>query len=193
MLAGTAPPAACVAPAPGAAALLRACAVAPSLPVVVSSAALRGAAPFVAAGVAAHRVTVDDSATDTVSNFTAAWPLLTALGARHVLVLTSAGHAPRASAVAALTLGARGVGATVVPLRSGGGAAESRLRLLRDAARALLWALTGVHGGALGRLAHPERFRHLDARRRGITPVGHRLDKTQHAVLSRRSRTRAFI
>lgn len=164
MLACTAPPAACVAPAPGRAALLRACAVAPSLPVVVSSAALRGAAPFVAAGVATWRVTADDAATDTVSNFTTASPLLAALHAQHVLVLTSAPHAPRAAAVAALALGACGVAATVVPLRCGGGGAESRLRVLRDAARALLWALTGAHGGALGRLAHPERFWHLDAR-----------------------------
>ena len=168
LLAGTATAEACVAGAPGSAArdaALHACANATSLPLIVSSAALRGVAPFVAAGIARSRVTADDSATDTVSNFSTALPLLRALRARHVLVLTSEPHAARAAAVAALTLGSCGLGATIVPLASPG-AAESRLRLARDVARAALWALCGVHCGALGRLAHPERFTHLDARRR---------------------------
>lgn len=146
-------------------AALRACANATSLPLLVSSAALRGVAPFVALGVSRSRVTADDTATDTVTNFSTSLPLLHTCGARHVLVLTSEPHAARAAAVAALTLGARGLGWTVVPLRCPG-AAESRLRLARDVARSALWALTGVHLGSLGRMAHPERFRHLDARRR---------------------------
>lgn len=141
LLAGTAPPSACVAGPPGAArdAQLRLCAGAAALPlVVVSSCALRGAAPFVALGVARARLVADDSATDTVGNFTTASPLLLRAGAKHVLVLTSESHARRAAAIAGLALGCCGVGATVLPLREavpaagGAGGGESRARTARD-------------------------------------------------------------
>jgi hypothetical protein len=124
-------------------------------------------AAFLAAGVAAARLSADESATDTVTNFTTSLAPLRAAGARHVAVLTSAAHARRAAAVAALTLGAGGVGTTVFALHDASLAPpESWARCARDAARAAAWALTGLHGGAAGRLLHPERFRHLDALRR---------------------------
>jgi uncharacterized SAM-binding protein YcdF (DUF218 family) len=175
LLSGAAPPSACLAP-PRRRGRGATSSVPPrnvtwmTLPVLVSSAHGGARAAFLAAGVAPARLCVDERATDTVTNFTTAAPLLSARGARHVAVLTSASHARRASAVAALAFRAAGLGATVVALKDGTDDAddaaveeESLARCARDAARALLWALTGVHGGALGRWAHPERFYHIDA------------------------------
>jgi hypothetical protein len=138
-----------------------------TLPVRVSSAHGGAAAVFLSAGVAATRLVVDESATDTVTNFTTSVAPLRRAGACHVAVLTSASHARRSAAVAVVALGACGIAASVVPLsEAGAGSAprpESAARVARDVLRAALWALTGVHGGALGRLLHPERFNHLDA------------------------------
>ena len=137
-----------------------------SLPVLVSSPHAGAAAAFGAAGVAPPRLLVDDAATDTVTNFTTALPLLRRANASHVVVLTSAAHAHRAASLAALLLRPAGIAATLVPLRDVPGAppAESAARVLRDIARALCWHATGCTGASMGRLAHPERFWHLDAR-----------------------------
>jgi len=135
-----------------------------SLPVLVSSA--HGGAKDLFARVEAHRLTVDEEAYDTITNFTTSLEMCKV--AEHVLVLTSDYHARRASAVASLVLGSHGVASTVCVLRhESSQPTESRLRCWRDCARALLWSLTGFHAGeAIGRLFHPERFYHLDARRK---------------------------
>jgi uncharacterized SAM-binding protein YcdF (DUF218 family) len=91
--------------------------------------------------VAESRLLVDESAFDTLSNFSHTLALMPGrLGrARHVLCVTSAYHAPRARTLALLILGSRGVACTVLPLhhagRSDAGAGESRLRALRDGDR----------------------------------------------------------
>ena len=149
-----------------------------SRPVLVSSAHGGARQRFLATGVASFLLHVDETAVDTVTNFTTAYELYQTgkLGAesgglRHVGVLTSAAHAPRASLVAFLTFGSCGVATTVLSLPDDPAnpalvAGETRLRRLRDGMRSLCWALTGLSGGQLGRLVHPERFHHLDAQRK---------------------------
>lgn len=140
---------------------------------VLSSAHGNAEERFLGAGVAESRLLVDESAFDTLSNFSRTLALMpTRLGrARHVLCFTSAYHVPRARTLALLILGSRGVACTVLPLdhagRSDAGAGESRLRELRDAARGVGWALSGLDAGELvGRFWHPERFAAVDAARR---------------------------
>ncbi len=137
---------------------------------VVLSSGASDARAFYAAGVASSRLLVDNSAVDTLTNVTTSLTHVRAALCTHVVVATSAYHAPRAAAVAHLVLGARGVATTVVPLSHAGEATqprESALRVARDVVRAACWALTGMHGGEWAcRLLHPERFRHLDAAKR---------------------------
>ncbi len=181
LLSGAAPPAACLAPRSHAAASPPPRVAWTALPVLISSAHGGARAAFVAAGVAPRRLLVDERATDTVTNFTTAAALLTSRGARHVAVLTSASHARRAALVATVAFGASGLGATVIPLKDGADDVaadaavpqqqESLARCARDGARALAWALTGLHGGAFGRVAHPERFYHIDAAARTGAPL----------------------
>lgn len=147
-----------------------------SAPVLVSSAHGGAQQRFTRQGVATQRLFVDESAVDTVTNFTTAYGLyasgkLVSGALCHVGVLTSAAHAPRAALVAWLTLGSCGIATTVLSLPDDPAnpalvAGETRVRKVRDGVRSLCWAFTGLHGGQLGRLVHPERFRHLDAQRK---------------------------
>jgi len=163
--------------------------------VVLSSAHGGAEERFLGAGVAESRLVVDESAFDTLSNFSRTLALMPArLGrARHVLCVTSAYHVPRARTLALLILGSRGVACTVLPLdhagRSDAGAGESRLRALRDAARGVGWALSGLDAGEMvGRFWHPERFAAVDtARRHERRRVGGRFGLTLSSIRPRRS------
>ena len=58
-----------------------------------------------------------------------------------------------------------GLEASALPVESHEALAEGWLRTLRDVARALLWLLSGLHGGSLNLIFHPRRV--ADARARG--------------------------
>ena len=76
-------------------------------------------------------------------------------------MLTSDYHARRAGALAAVILGGSGISFSLVALPSPAGGnhpQEGLLRCARDVARCLVWLLTGLTGGEVGRLLHPERF-----------------------------------
>ena len=60
---------------------------------------------------------------------------------------------------------ATGLEASALPVESHEALAEGWLRTLRDVARALLWLLSGLHGGSLNLIFHPRRV--ADARARG--------------------------
>lgn len=114
----------------------------------------------------AARVRLDETAVDTLTNFSTLVPLI-APAARRALVLTSRAHARRARALAWIILGTNGVAPTVVavPTRAPE-PPESAARAARDVLRAAAWVATGVTGAVAGRLVHGERFRH-EARRAG--------------------------
>lgn len=104
-------------------------------------------------------VIVDRTATDTVTNFTSVVHALNAAGVRSIAVGTARAHMPRALAIGRVVLGAQGIHIVPLPVDAGEALNESWLRVLRDAVRALLWVLCGLHfGGFVGRLVHPYRF-----------------------------------
>ena len=55
---------------------------------------------------------------------------------------------PRAKAIATVVLGSQGIAFTPVTVPSKG-TAESKLRILRDTSRALVWVITGRTGASL--------------------------------------------
>lgn len=109
-------------------------------------------------------VITDRRANCTVSNFTSMLSDLIASHVRHVLVLTSAEHAPRAFAVAHVVLRAHGIAVScrALPPLGKRDAVESRGRALRDVLRSLMFALCGADLGSVGaviRRVHPDRAR----------------------------------
>ncbi|KAG8466685.1 hypothetical protein KFE25_008064 [Diacronema lutheri] len=107
----------------------------------------------------------DRRAMCTVSNMTSLLRDFRRARVRHVLVLTSAEHAPRAFSAAQIVFRAYGIAVSCqrVPVqhdRSGEGR-EAMWRVVRDAVRALLFALVGADMGVakLTRWIHPERER----------------------------------
>jgi uncharacterized SAM-binding protein YcdF (DUF218 family) len=102
---------------------------------------------FTDAGVDFNRVRQDREATDTVTNFTTIVDQLQQQQVNHVYLITSDFHMARASAIATLVLGSRGIRFTPVSVPSQE-TEESPLRIGRDIARSLLWIFTGHTGSA---------------------------------------------
>jgi uncharacterized SAM-binding protein YcdF (DUF218 family) len=102
---------------------------------------------FTDAGVDFNRVRQDREATDTVTNFTTIVDQLQQQHVNHVYLITSDFHMARASAIATLVLGSRGIRFTPVLVPSQQ-EEESPLRIGRDIARSLLWIFTGHTGSA---------------------------------------------
>jgi len=114
---------------------------------------------FGPARAARTAVIVDRTATDTVTNFTSVVHALNAVGVRSIAVGTARAHMRRALAIGRVVLGAQGIHIVALPVDAGEALDESWLRVLRDAVRAMLWVLCGLHfGGFVGRLVHPSRF-----------------------------------
>ncbi len=120
----------------------------PSLKIWVSTGTPEAAHIFQAAGIARSRLYLDTRATDTVTNFTTVASDFKRRGIQHVYIVTSDYHMPRAEAIAAVVLGSQGI--TFTPLKvSGEHRQESKLRVLRDVGRSLLWLVTGRTGASL--------------------------------------------
>lgn len=103
---------------------------------------------FTDAGVDFNRVRQDRAATDTVTNFTTIVDQLQQQNVKHVYLITSDFHMARASAIATLVLGSRGIRFTPVsvPSQQEG---ESPFRVGRDIVRSVLWIFTGRTGSGL--------------------------------------------
>lgn len=117
----------------------------PQLAVIVSSGSLLPCLRQyfeVQAGIAPARLHADFRATDTLSNFTATLPLLQRAGHRHVVLVTSDGHLPRARVMAWLIWGSHGIVFSPAVVRQSV-AAESDLKTVVDAVRALSWLVAG--------------------------------------------------
>jgi uncharacterized SAM-binding protein YcdF (DUF218 family) len=108
----------------------------------------RSEAIFRAAGVDRRRVYLDYQATDTVTNFTTLVSTFQERRIQHLYVVTSGFHMPRAKAIATLVLGSQGITFTPVATPSDR-PAETRMRILRDMGRSVLWIFTGRTGASL--------------------------------------------
>lgn len=120
----------------------------PSLKIWVSSGTPHATRIFQAAGIPSSRLYFDRRATDTVTNFTTVVSDLKQLGVQHVYVVTSDYHMPRAEAIATVVFGSQGITFTPVEV-SGVDRQESKVRVLRDVGRSVLWLMVGRTGASL--------------------------------------------
>lgn len=121
----------------------------PSLEIWVSSGILseEALAIFRAAGISKARVHLDNRAIDTVTNFTTLVAEFKSRNIQHLYLITSDFHMPRAKAIATIVLGSQGIAFTPVSIPSNQ-PPESKLRILRDSGRALLWIIIGRTGAS---------------------------------------------
>lgn len=122
----------------------------PDLPVWVSSGQTPDKARFIfrTVGIPDTQVNFDYRAVDTVTNFTSLVADLNSQNIHHIYLITSDFHMKRASAIAFLVLGSRGITFTPVPIPTTR-PAESWAHVLRDFGRALMWLFTGRTGASL--------------------------------------------
>ena len=116
------------------------------LPVIVSGGSNPEYAQWLFAqnGLATGRVQLDYRARDTLSNFTSVVADLRRARVRHLLLVTSSDHMPRALLVGRIVAGSRGIELTPVAVPCGQRCLpESRRKVWGDGLRALLWVLTG--------------------------------------------------
>jgi len=130
----------------------------PSLDVWVSTGETRqkSEAIFQSSGIPDDRLHLDYRAVDTVTNFTTLVSDFRQRGIRHIFVVTSDFHMPRAKAIAAIVLGSQGITFTPVAVPSNR-PKESSARVLRDMGRSVVWIVTGRTGATFG-----ERIRDSD-------------------------------
>jgi uncharacterized SAM-binding protein YcdF (DUF218 family) len=120
----------------------------PSLKIWVSTGSSEAEQIFQTAGIPRSRVYFDQRATDTVTNFTTVVPDFKRMGIQHVYVVTSDYHMPRSEAIATVVFGSQGITFTPVEV-SGVHRQESKLRILRDVGRSIVWFMTGRTGASL--------------------------------------------
>lgn len=103
--------------------------------------------------IAPSRLHYGFCSTDTVTDFTCTVDDLSAHHIRHVYLITSDYHLPRAMAIAWWVLGSRGIIVTPYPVvcqRSQcSSIPETRWRVVRDQLRSMVWILTGRSGASL--------------------------------------------
>ncbi len=92
------------------------------------------------------RLRLDYSASDTVTNFTTLVAPLQQQHIRHVFLITSEYHMPRARTIATFVFGSQGIAVTPIASPSNE-PQESVWRTVRDAGRSILWIVTR-HTGA---------------------------------------------
>ena len=100
---------------------------------------------FQQAGVEPDRLILDYQATDTVTNFTTLVPEFKRNNLRHLYVVTSDYHMPRARAIGTIVLGSQGIVFTSIAVE-GNKPQEPRSKIVRDVGRSLLWLATGRTG-----------------------------------------------
>lgn len=112
---------------------------------------------FLAAGIPVNRVHLDYRASDTVTNFTTLVTNFKQRGIKHVYLITSDFHMPRAKAIATLVFGSQGIAFTPISIPSNK-PRESMLRILRDSGRSLLWIVSGRTGASLNSHLHSREY-----------------------------------
>jgi uncharacterized SAM-binding protein YcdF (DUF218 family) len=122
----------------------------PSLPIWVSGVGNPAITKelFIKAGIPSRLLHIDQSASDTVTNFTTLVDKLRARGINSVYLITSDYHMRRSRVIGEIVFGSRGIYLKPVPVPSND-PNESLPRVMRDGARAVLWVLTGHTGASL--------------------------------------------
>jgi uncharacterized SAM-binding protein YcdF (DUF218 family) len=121
----------------------------PNLDIWVSSGSRYAASIFREAGIPSSQLHFDCRATDTVTNFTTVVGDFKRRGIQHVYVLTSEFHMARAIAIATIVFGSQGIAFTPISVPNSQPRSESRLRILRDVGRSLVWIASGRTGASL--------------------------------------------
>lgn len=103
---------------------------------------------FLNNNISLDRVYFDNRATDTVSNFTTLVDDFKRKKIKHLYIVTSDYHISRASAIATIVLGSKGIAFSPV------GVPENRepeptFKTIRDTFRAIVWVITGYTGSSL--------------------------------------------
>ena len=101
---------------------------------------------FLEADIAKDRYLLDYRATDTVTNFTSLVPEFKKYQIKHLYLITSDYHMPRARAVGTIILGSQGIVFTPMEVRT----EENRepiVKTIRDIGRSIIWLFSG-HTGA---------------------------------------------
>ena len=105
---------------------------------------------FQSAGIPLNRVHLDYEALDTVSNFTTMVDEFERRNIRHVYIVTSDFHMPRAKGIATFILGSQGIAFTPVSMPTQR-PPEPKLFTLLDMGRSIIWLVTGYSGANLNR------------------------------------------
>ncbi|MFQ3629780.1 MAG: YdcF family protein [Cyanobacteriota bacterium] len=124
----------------------------PHLPVWISSGSNPEYAEWVfkEAGIERDRLRLDYRAVDTLTNFTTLVDEFEAQGISSIYLITSDYHMRRAWVIGKIVLGSRGIEFKPVKVPSTQ-PAEATGKVVRDAARAMLWVTTGRTGATLGK------------------------------------------
>jgi uncharacterized SAM-binding protein YcdF (DUF218 family) len=96
---------------------------------------------FQDAGISSNRYYLDRRAKDTVTNFTTLIEDFHRHKIKHLFLITSEVHMPRAKSIAFVVLGSQGIAFTPVEVLSDN-KLESKQKIYRDIARSFLWVLT---------------------------------------------------
>ncbi|VEP18978.1 conserved hypothetical protein [Hyella patelloides LEGE 07179] len=100
------------------------------------------------AGIDLNRVYLDRRATDTVTNFTTLVKDFQQHKIKHIYLVTSDYHISRASAIATVVLGSKGIAFSPISVPEDR-PRESSFRIMRDTIRAFIWITTGYTGASL--------------------------------------------
>lgn len=127
----------------------------PHLPVWVSSGGPQEYVEwvFTQAGIEPERLHLDYRALDTVTNFTTLADEFKKRNIDSVYLITSDYHMRRAVVIGEIVLGSRGIAFRPIAVPSGN-SPEPLEKVLRDAARSILWVTTGHTGANLAYFWH---------------------------------------
>lgn len=127
----------------------------PDLPIWISSGGPQEYVEwvFAEAGIEPERLHLDYRALDTVTNFTTLVDEFKQRGIDSVYLITSDYHMRRAVVIGEIVLGSRGIAFKPVAIPSGQ-SPEPLEKVVRDAARSILWVTTGHTGANLAYLWH---------------------------------------
>lgn len=111
---------------------------------------------FQTADIDLQRIHLDYRAVDTVTNFTTLVDDFESQNIKHVYLITSDFHLPRATAIASIVFGSRGITFTTISVPAAR-KTEPRIKILRDSLRGLVWIFTGKTGASL----NPRQWKHF--------------------------------
>lgn len=124
----------------------------PQIPIWVSTGSKKNRAReiFQRAGVDNRHIYLDRRATDTVTNFTTLVKDFKQQNIKHIYLITSDFHLPRAKAIAFMVLGSQGIAYTPISLATDR-KPEPKIKIMRDVTRSFFWILTRRTGSSLNR------------------------------------------